>query len=44
MIDEMLSRHAVQYGHICRSCVHHSDWCLGLGSEALLLLLLMLLH
>jgi hypothetical protein len=21
---------AVQYGHICRSRVHHADWCFGL--------------
>jgi len=22
---------AVQYGHICRSKVHHADWCFGLA-------------
>jgi hypothetical protein len=24
---------AVQYGHICRSKVHHSNWCLGMSGE-----------
>lgn len=25
---------AVQYGHVCRSDIHHADWCMYLKGEA----------
>lgn len=25
---------AVQYGHVCRSVIHHADWCMYLKGEA----------